>query len=48
MVAYIENLDCFYVKEEISAVQTEFCQIAFQPPPTQANGPFGATFFAEN
>ena len=32
----------------ISAVQMEFCQIAFQPPPPQANGPFGATFFAEN
>ena len=32
----------------ISAVQMDFVQIAFQPPPPQANGPFGATFFAEN
>ena len=32
----------------ISAVQMDFVQIAFQPPPPQATGPFGATFFAEN
>ena len=32
----------------ISAVQMDFVQIAFHPPPPQATGPFGATFFAEN
>ena len=31
-----------------SAVQKEFCQIAFQPPPPQANGRFVGTIFAEN
>ena len=31
-----------------SAVQMEFCQIAFQPPHPQANGRFVGTFFAEN
>ena len=33
----------------ISAVQMDFVQIAFQPPPPpQATGPSGATFFVEN
>ena len=31
-----------------SAVQMEFCQIAFQPPRPQANGCFVETIFAEN
>ena len=31
-----------------SAVQMEFCQIAFQPPHPQANGRFVGTIFAEN
>ena len=31
-----------------SAVQMEFCQIAFPPPPPQANGRFVGTIFAEN
>ena len=29
-------------------VQTEFCQIAFQSPPPQANGRFVGAIFAEN
>ena len=32
----------------ISAVQMDSVQIDFQPPPPQATGPVGATFFAEN
>ena len=31
-----------------STVQTVFVQIAFQPPPPQANGRFVGAFFAEN
>ena len=31
-----------------SAVQMEFCQIAFQPPRPQENGRFVGTIFAEN